>query len=198
MCCKDFHDAAEDRYVLQRVCLDKFPLVQWLPNDKTTLFLNRCRESGNIESLYREGLRKYFDYPNGNIEGGLEILKIAAQKGHNETKYVYGMISLCSEDNKLRKQGLEYMRYLRRSKCVVSSRNRVKQLLDFMWKNNGTLGRNQNHLCNSKNTCKGWRVKMGRWVLLDDDDDDDDDISLCEYCRWDHELEIFHRFFNVR
>ncbi|XP_057426595.1 uncharacterized protein LOC130720027 [Lotus japonicus] len=195
LCCKDFLDATEDSYVLRKVSLDTFPLIQWRPNGKTTSFLNRCRECGNMESLYREGLRKYFDYPNGKIDG-LEILKVAAENGHNEAKYVYGMISLCSKDDESRKQGLDYMRFLRKSKCVVGSRNKVKQLSNFMWKNNGMLKRIESPLCNSKSTCKGWRVKRDRWVLLEDDDGDED-ISLCEHCRWDHELELFYRFFNV-
>ncbi|XP_057425258.1 putative F-box protein At1g67623 [Lotus japonicus] len=145
-----------------------------------------------MESLYREGLREYFGNPNGKING-LEILKVAAQNGHKEAKYVCGMILLCSEDDELRKQGLEYMRFLRMSKCVVGSRKKVKQLVNFVWKNNRLLGRNQSPLCNSKSTCKGWRVKRGSWALLDDDDD----INLCEYCRWDSELELFYQLFNV-
>ncbi|XP_057432592.1 uncharacterized protein LOC130725372 [Lotus japonicus] len=196
MCCKDFLDATEDSYVWRRVSLDTFPLIQWLPNDKVSSFLNRYKEYGNIESLFREGLLKYFGYPNRNIDG-LEILKIASQKGHKEAKYVFGMISLCSEDDDLRKQGLEHIRFLRKSKYVVGSRNKVKKLLDSMWKNNGMLRGNQSPLCNSKSTCKGWRLKTGRWALIDDDDDDVDDIGLCEYCRWDHELEVFYRLFNI-
>ncbi|XP_057432113.1 putative F-box protein At1g67623 [Lotus japonicus] len=198
-CCKGFLDASEDSYVWQRVSLDTFLLIQWLPNDEVSSFLKRCRKCGNIESLYREGLREYFDYPNGKIDG-LEMLKVAAQKGHKEAKYVCGMILLCSKHKELRKQGLEYMRQLRNSKCVVSSRKKVKQLVGSVWKNNGMLKRNQSPLFNSKSTCKGWKVKTGIWILLDDDDDDNnngDDISLCEYCRWDHELEFFYQVFNV-
>ncbi|XP_057418892.1 uncharacterized protein LOC130713109 [Lotus japonicus] len=194
LCCKDFLDTAEDNYVWERVSLDTFPLIQWLPNDKATSFLNRCMECGNIDSLYREGLRKYFDYPNGKIDDGLGILKVAAEKGHNEAKYVCGMISLCSEDNEVKKQGLKYMHFLRKLKCVVNCRKKVKQLLKSVWKNNVVLVRNSHPLCNVNSTCKGWRVKKDRWVLLDDDDDD---MSLCEYCRWDHELEFFYRLFNI-
>ncbi|XP_057445004.1 putative F-box protein At1g67623 [Lotus japonicus] len=159
-CCRDFLDATEDRYVWQRVSLDNFPLIQWRPNNKATSFLTRCKECGNMESLYREGLRKYFDYPDGNMDG-LEILKTAAQKGHKEAKYVCGMILLCSEDDEMRKQGFEYMCILRKSKCVVELRNKVKKLMDFLWKSNGMKGHNHSPLCNSKNTCKGWKVKKG-------------------------------------
>ncbi|GAU34133.1 hypothetical protein TSUD_66120 [Trifolium subterraneum] len=89
MCCKEFLQVTEQNYVLQKVSLDNFPLIQWFPNEKASSFLKRCEESENIEILFREGLREYFSYPNGNI-GGLERLQIAAQRGHKEATYVYG------------------------------------------------------------------------------------------------------------
>ena len=191
-CCKDFLDAAEDRNIWRRISLDTFPLIHWVPNEKVSWFLNRCMECGNIESLFREGLRKFFN-PDDKIDG-VEILKEASEKGHKEAKYVYGMILLGSKDDDLRKQGLEHVRLLRKSKCVVSCRNKVKGLLDSMWKNNVLLELNRIPLCHFKSTCKGCKIKTGRWVLVDDEDDD---LSLCEYCRWDQELEFFHHLFNV-
>ncbi|KAK7330232.1 hypothetical protein VNO77_24420 [Canavalia gladiata] len=195
MCCKDFLNASEENYVWRQVCLDKFPLIQFSPNDKVSSFLKRCRESENLESLYREGLREYFNYPNGNI-GGLESLKIASEKGHKEAKYVYGMILLCSQDDESRKHGLEHVRFLRNSKCIVECRKKVEQLVKYLWRSNGMFGRNHFPLCRFRNTCKGWCLKKGRWLLLDDDDDDDDDVDSCEFCRWDHELEFFYSLFN--
>ncbi|CAJ2634949.1 F-box protein [Trifolium pratense] len=194
--CKDFLQATNHNYnyVLQKVSLDNFPLIQWFPNEKALTFLRRCEESENIEILFREGLREYFNYPNGNI-GGLERLQIAAQRGHKEAMYVYGMLLLSSENHESRKQGIEHMRSLRMSKCIMSSRKKVQHLTKFLWKNNGMLVRNQIPLCKFKETCKGWRVKKGRWLLLDDEDDD---IQLCEDCRWDHELEFFYQLFNIR
>jgi hypothetical protein len=194
MCCKDFLQVTKQNYVLQKVSLDNFPLIQWFPNEKALSFLKRCKESENIEILFREGLCEYFNYPNGNI-GGLERLKIAAQRGHKEAMYVYGMLLLCSENHESRKQGIEHMHSLRMSKSIMSSRKKVQYLTNFLWKNNGMmLMRNLTPICKSKSTCKGWRVKKGRWLLLDDDDDD---ISLCEDCRWDHELEFFYQLFNI-
>ncbi|KAF1889470.1 hypothetical protein Lal_00024797 [Lupinus albus] len=195
-CCKEFLDATEDSYVNQHVSLDKFPLIQWFPNEKESLFLNQCMESKNMEALYREGLREYFNYPNGNI-GGLDIMKVAAQNGNIEAKYVYGMITLCSENIELRKQGLEHLRFVRVSKCVIRCRKRVENLTRTLWKNNMMLLRNKKTLCNNKNTCKGWRAKKDQWTLVDDEDDDYDNINMCECCRWDHELEFFYRLFNV-
>ncbi|TKY54970.1 putative F-box protein [Spatholobus suberectus] len=160
----DLRNMKEDKYVWQRVSLDEFRLNLWFPNDQTLSFLKRCKESGNIESLYREGLRKFFNYPNGDISG-LGDLKMAAQKGHMEAKYVYGMVMLCSQDDDLRKQGLEYLRFLRKSKCIIQCRNKVKHLVDRLWKGNGMLVRNQTPLCRCKNTCKGWRLKKGVWIF---------------------------------
>jgi hypothetical protein len=194
MCCKDFLQVTEQNCVLQKVSLDNFPLIQWFPNEEALSFLKRCKESENIEILFREGLREYFNHPNRNIGDGLEKLKIAAQKGHKEAMYVYGMLLLCSENDESRKQGIEHIRYLRMSKCIMNSRKKVQYLTNFLWKNNGMLVRNQSPMCKSKITCKGWRVKKGRWLLLDDEDDD---INLCEDCRWDHELEFFYQLFNV-
>ncbi|XP_057418897.1 putative F-box protein At1g67623 [Lotus japonicus] len=191
-CSKDFLNATEDNYVWQQVSLETFPFIEWYPMEKKSSFLERCRKSGNIESLYREGLREYFNHdPSGNINHGLEFLKVATQKGHKEAKYVYGMILLCSKDDDLRKQGLEHMRFLRKSKCVISCRKKVQRFLRSMWTNNSMVEHNLSTLCNCKSTCNGWRVKRGRWFLLDDDDDDYD-TSLCEYCRWDHEIKYFY------
>ncbi|XP_058777039.1 F-box protein At2g35280-like [Vicia villosa] len=186
VCCKDFLEVAQESYVLQKISLENFPFIEWTrtPNENALLFFKQCVESENSESLYRDGLLKYFNYPDGNIVGLLS-LKIAAQTGHKEAMYVYGMILLCSEDQESRKQGVEYMRSLRKSKCIMSLRMKVQSLTNSLWKNNGMLVRNQTPICNSKRTCYGWRVKEGRWSLLDDEDDD---IKLCENCRWDYEL----------
>ncbi|CAK8535590.1 unnamed protein product [Lathyrus sativus] len=193
VCCKDFFEVAQERYVLQKISLDNFPFIQWIPNKNALLFFKRCVESKNSESLYRDGLLKYFNYPNGNM-AGLKSLKIAAQMGHKEAMYVYGIILLCSEDHESKNQGVEYMRALRKSKCIMSSRMKVQSLTNSLWKNNGILVRNQTPICNSKSTCYGWRLKKGRWLLLDDEDDD---FNLCENCRWDYELEFFYNLLNV-
>ncbi|KAL5068562.1 hypothetical protein RYX36_019449 [Vicia faba] len=195
LCCRDFFEIAEEeeKYVLQKVSINQFPLIQWFPNKKELSFLTRCMESGNIESLFREGFLKYFSYPNGNI-GGFERLKTAAQKGHKEAIYIYGMILLCSKNYESRKEGLKHMRSLRRSKCIMITRKKVEYLTGSLWKNNDLLARNETPLCDSKDTCKGWRVKKNKWLLLNDEDDD---IESCEACRWDHELEFFYKLFNI-
>lgn len=195
ICCKDFLEATNDKYVCQKVSLDQFPFIQWFPNKKASTFLKICRESDNTESLFREGLQEYFSYPNKENIGALENLKMAMEKGHKEARYVYGMILLCANDDESRKQGLKHLRFLRKSKCVMSCRKKIRHLKSFLWKNNNGMlmcNINQTPLCNG--TCDdGWRVKKDRWLLLDDEDDD---ISSCEYCRWDHEIESFSKLFD--
>ncbi|KAK7292131.1 hypothetical protein RIF29_07848 [Crotalaria pallida] len=189
-CCKDFLDAAEDDFAYKHVSLlHKFPLFPWRPlNDKKLSFLKRCKESQNMDTLFREGLLEYL---RGEKISGLRILKIVALKGHKEAKYVYGMIMLSSEDEELRKEGLEHMRFLRESKCVIRCRGKVEKLVQYAWKKNILL-HNKKTLCHNKSICKGWRPREGRWLLLDDEDDNNDNINMCEYCRWDQELELFN------
>ncbi|XP_057720626.1 putative F-box protein At1g67623 [Arachis stenosperma] len=190
--CKDLLEAVEDNYVYRRVSLDKFSFIPRFSNDKELLFLKRCKENQNTESLYREGLRECLW--NGNAEG-LRLLDMAAKEGHKEAKYVYGIILLYSsrQDEKLIELGLRHLRFLRESKCIVRTRKKVEEFVRIiMWKNNGMIISWVNRklpLCPFKNTCRGWRVKKERWTLHDDDDDDIF-IDSCEYCRWDYELKF--------
>ena len=92
MGCKDFLSASADRYVNQHASLDKFPLIPlaWFTDEKETTFLSRCRESGNLEILYCEGMMQYFSTLMMNL--GFENLKKAALEGHHEAKYVYSIL----------------------------------------------------------------------------------------------------------
>ncbi|MED6110367.1 hypothetical protein PIB30_042156 [Stylosanthes scabra] len=197
--CKDLLDAGEDNYVYRRISLDRFPFIQWRRSpttDKLLLFLKRCKENQNAESLYREGLRECLG--NGNMKEGLKSLDMAAKEGHKEAKYVYGMMLLCSslcEDEKSVELGLGHLRFLKESKCLVRTRDKVKELVRQMWTNHGMFSRENRklRLCPFKNTCKGWKLKEGVWTLCDDEDDDDIVInSSCEYCRWENELKFFY------
>ncbi|KAL5064954.1 hypothetical protein RYX36_026691 [Vicia faba] len=95
ICCIDFLSITEENYVLQNISLDSFSVIQRFSNEKALTFLSRCMESGNIEILFRDGFREDFGSSNENNIGGLERLKIAAQKGHKDALYVYVMILLC-------------------------------------------------------------------------------------------------------
>jgi len=191
VCCRDFFHASKDNYMWQQVSLEKFPLFSWLHEPVFDHFLQSCKESGNIEALYRDGLRQLSGY-KGNIEKGIKDLKMAAEKGHLEAKYVYGLILLCSYDDDMRKQGVEYMQFLRNTKCVVNCRNKIMTLFMSIWrKHREILKRNPTPLC-CKKPCKGWSLKKGTWEPKDNEDDDDSIQNSCENCRWDVELDFFY------
>jgi len=65
------------------------------------------------------------------------------------------LILLCSKDDDLRKEGVEYMRFLRNAKCVVSCRNKVVASLGNIWRRPyETLVRNPIPLCYNRR-CNG-------------------------------------------
>ena len=72
LCCKEFLRAAEDNYVYRHASMENFALVPlpWFKgNNKEFPFLKRCRESGNSEILYREGMLQYFTSSEGAMCG---------------------------------------------------------------------------------------------------------------------------------
>ncbi|WJX24298.1 hypothetical protein P8452_13421 [Trifolium repens] len=191
-----FHSGiANDRYVLNKVSLDRSPNIQfpWEPNENALAFLKRCEESGNPEALWSEGLREFFNYPMGNWMGR-EKLRIAAEGGYNLAKYAYGLIMLCSENDESRIEGIKHLRYLRMNHCILHCRRRMTEIQHYFWRNNGMLVRNQTLVCKSTPGCGGWRLKRGRWGFMDDEDDD---TTTCENCRWDHELQFFYGIFRI-
>ena len=194
VCCRDFFHASKDNYMWQQVSLEKFPLIPWLHKEDASMFdsfMQSCKGGGNIEALYRVGLRELKSFV-GNVENGIKYLKMAAEKGHLEAKYAYALILLCSYDDDFRKQGVEYLEFLRNAKCVVNCRNKVITLLGRLWRRpHGTLKRNPTPLCCNK-PCKGWNLKKGTWQLVDNEDDDDTIENSCENCRWDVELDFVY------
>jgi len=195
VCCRDFLDASKDNYMWQQVFLEKFPLHSWLSKEKRLVFdsfIKSCKEGGNIEALYREGLQEIIRYM-GNVKKGIKDLKMAAEMGHLEGRYVYGLILLCSYEDDLRRKGVEYMQFLRNAKCVVSCRNKVIALLGNIWRRPyGTLVRNPTPLCRDK-LCNGWSMKKNHsWKMVNNEDDDVTIKNSCEYCRWDVELDFLY------
>jgi len=81
--CKYFLEVAKDDYIFQRISLEKFPVVPLRISNEASSFFKRCEESGNPESLFRQGMIDYFSL--AMIESGLEYLKRVAkviQKQH--------------------------------------------------------------------------------------------------------------------
>ncbi|CAH1441891.1 unnamed protein product [Lactuca virosa] len=127
-CCKDFLEATEEHYVIQRISIDKFPTIPWYPqSDNVCSFLMNCFDKGNPESLFRRGIIDYFE--KAEVESGLEYLKMASKKEHTEATYVYGMI-LLSQGDRWSNQGLKLLNSMRnsQSRCwnVDDCRNKPK------------------------------------------------------------------------
>jgi hypothetical protein len=80
----DFCELMEDDYIFQHVSLKEFSLV-WCSKDEVLSFLKYCKENGNLNALFREGIYEYFSSKNPKL--GLEFLKKASKKKHIESSY---------------------------------------------------------------------------------------------------------------
>ncbi|KAA8529733.1 hypothetical protein F0562_034167 [Nyssa sinensis] len=178
LCCRDFLGLAEDDYILQHVSIDKFPVIPWFTSGEAISFINRCKESGNPEALFRQGMVEYFSFKN--VESGLESLKKAAEKGHAEASYVYEIILLCSEGGS-NQESFELLNAVKSSKSA-SLRRSIKAMFQSMWvKNNNIMP--QHHSCCNANGCI---IELGgRW------DRDEDKVVCCDACRRDQEVVSF-------
>jgi len=202
--CKDFCKALKDPHVYQHAALDKFALIPlpWFTDEKETMFLSRCREMGNLEIIYREGMVQYFSTLMINL--GFENLKNAALGGHYEAKYVYSMLLMANiEDGEGRKLGFDLFGELKNSTCIslVSCRKRVRSFIQSMWVRNSVVVPNQELSLCCSSTCQssGGEEKVVKkhstWKPVDEFDND---VSFsCKYCDGNYELGLFCKLFQV-
>ncbi|GAB2294026.1 hypothetical protein Dimus_028242 [Dionaea muscipula] len=191
LCCKEFLKATEEDYVLQHTSIprDRFPVVPWTKEDKLVTFLKRCRECGNAEALYREGMVDYFS--RMRIEAGLENLKRAANKGHIEASYVYGIILVCTERKSA--QGRKLLDDVLSNSAfnIECLRERIKTVVRQMWVTNSMAGSESEegeeaHVNSCTCSCQQSEANRG-WPL-----DDEDDVSRhSQSCNWDCEIRSF-------
>jgi hypothetical protein len=202
--CKEFLSASEDGYVYQRASMDNFALVPlpWFKGEKETSFLKRCKESGNLEILYREGMVQYFGN-NVMANVGLENLKKAALEGHHEAKYVYSMLLMANcEDEEGRKSGFDFFAEFKNSMGigVARCRDRVKSFIKSMWVKNRVVVPNQQLSLCASNTCQCQsngieKTKKSTWLA--NEIDNDDICASCKYCDGNRELRLFCNMFRV-
>ncbi|KAK7387900.1 hypothetical protein VNO78_22698 [Psophocarpus tetragonolobus] len=195
-CCKEFLHAAEEDYVYRQASMENFALVPltWFTKEKESVFLGRCKKSGNSEITYREGMVEYFTH--SNVKLGLKNLRKAALEGHHhEAKYAYCMILMNGED---RKEGLELFCSLKASTCVRRCRGRVKSFVRNMWVNNKPVLSNCRLSLCASSTCDGKRLKKisRTWSSSEDENAESIEIS-CECCSVDYELALFGSMFGV-
>ncbi|KEH35004.1 hypothetical protein MtrunA17_Chr3g0116531 [Medicago truncatula] len=202
--CKDFCKALEDPHVYQHAALDKFALIPlaWFTSEKETMFLSRCREMGNLEIIYREGMVQYFSTLMVNL--GFDNLKNAALGGHHEAKYVYSMLLMANAENgEERKLGFDLFGELKNSSCIslVSCRKRVQSFIKSMWLRNSVVVQNQELSLCCSSTCQsggGTEKVVKKHSLWRQIDEFDNDVSFsCKYCDGNHELGLFCKLFQV-
>ncbi|KAM7487180.1 hypothetical protein LguiB_024664 [Lonicera macranthoides] len=194
LCCRDFLGAAEEDYILEHISIDKFPVIPWFTRDEEICFLNRCKEKGNPEALYRQGMIEYFN--SRNMDLGLEYLKRATDKGHVEASYAYGVI-LVSRGGESAQNGLKVLNSLKsgsgtksRSSRIKECRRRTKEVIRTMWINNYVVRQLNTGMCchqKSEGTCT--RINGRSWTNYDDEEDHE--VMACDACRWDQEVVSF-------
>ncbi|XP_052290359.1 putative F-box protein At1g67623 [Citrus sinensis] len=174
--CKLFNEITFDKYVLRQASIEKIPAMPW---HKNYSFLEKCRDSGNPEALYKQGVVEFFSY--SNLEAGVAYLDIATKSGHLGASYILGVIFLCKDDedddNESNQKGMQHLDKVYRAKRLSQCRNKLQSITQTLWKNY--------YLKPKLNKCpsrKNHGLKVG-WPC------EVDDIELvCETCRCHREV----------
>ncbi|KAI9084393.1 hypothetical protein K1719_033583 [Acacia pycnantha] len=202
---KEIMNITEDDYVYKHASLDKVPLVlkpETIPQRQAS-FLSRCRSSGNLESLYREGMEQYL-CDEFLCNEGLDTLRMAAQKGHKRSMYAFAMTVLVCQNttaeyqSSFKEEALGYLRFLRNQKCLIKCR---KDYVEFVSKFRQfmrpcVVRYPRKLLCDNDLCDDSWTLKITSWGI-NSEDDDEKIQDMCENCRWDYELGDYFYFFLV-
>ncbi|KAJ6974179.1 hypothetical protein NC653_030302 [Populus alba x Populus x berolinensis] len=113
--CKEFLEAASENYIFEHITIEKLPVIPWTTSHGASSFLARCKENGNPEALFRQGMVEFFS--SNRPESGFQHLKIAARKGHVEAIYTCGVI----------------LNYKSRHCSIKECRDKIKEILQSMW-----------------------------------------------------------------
>ncbi|KAL8148153.1 putative F-box protein At1g67623 [Apium graveolens] len=155
--CETLHKFADDKYIIQRASLDKFPVVPWTLNDhKQAIFSDRCADSENPEALCRRGIVRYFEKMEMN--SGIECLLKAAKSGHLEAMYVLGLIMILHGEE-TKEQGMKIiidMKNLQtKRKNIQKIRESFSTTLGSIWvKNTMVVGQAMPTCCTRQDHAK--------------------------------------------
>lgn len=191
LCCRDFLSAAENEYIFQNISIDKFPVVHWFPpSDEVLSFLNSCKDRGNPEALFRQGMIECFSSGRGEL--GLEYLKKATEKGHIEATYVYGII-LLSKGGQSSQEGLKLLNSVMNnprleSRKIRDCRARINDIIRTMWIDHSIVRRQVNPACtcHEREKTSFARKVGGSWNYTEEDE-----VISCDTCRWNREVVSF-------
>ncbi|PWA85461.1 tetratricopeptide-like helical domain-containing protein [Artemisia annua] len=192
--CQDFLDAVEDDYIFQNISMEKFQIIPWFQqSDSEISFLTNCLNKGNPEALFRQGVRclvlqiEYFQLVK--VGSGLRYLKMAAEKGHPEATYVYGMIMLArgGEPGQQALSLLNSMYSRLGDSKICECREKFKSVLGILWVRNKISVEEVNFKCQKRN-----HVNNVRRMNFDEDEE----ILKCDSCMWSRKLNAFCKFFK--
>ncbi|XP_010418540.1 PREDICTED: putative F-box protein At1g67623 [Camelina sativa] len=199
---KPFRHICDDGYVLRRLSLQETPLFPWHRDHETfSNFFKRCRKNGNPEALYRKGFIYYF--LQNREHKGLKHLAKAAEKGHKEAKYVYGLILICL-GGQTKQKGFKILSSV--TKPLLSTtidellelRYKIEKIREFVWDHaNPVMERLKTAYLREKCKCDGktmmFLARNCGWRPYNEDNNDMKTSSACEFCLWHHEVELFCR-----
>lgn len=182
---KNFLKASENGYIFRHASLKNFSNLLWGNNDKFWSFMENCNKNGNSEALYKKGMLEFFTHCKE--ASGLDNLKVAAQKGHVEASYVYGVILYLTSS---KQEGLEFLK-----RCeaklggqMVECRRRVKEFVGEIWINNKIFLPENDSSDQKSCSCviKKNKVRNNGWDCIDEDDSYGE--GTCEACKWNGEV----------
>ncbi|KAJ6949147.1 hypothetical protein NC651_003225, partial [Populus alba x Populus x berolinensis] len=159
--CKEFLEAASEKYIFEHITIQKFPVIPWRISHGASCFSDRRKEKGNPEALFRQGMFEFFS--SKKPESGFQHLEKAAKKGHVEAINTCSIILVC-HGGQFKQEGIELlsslMSYNSRHWANKECRNKIKGILQSMWrdKSEGDIGpKSHGRTCNcSKFTKRGW------------------------------------------
>jgi hypothetical protein len=159
--CKEFLEAASEKYIFEHITIEKFPVIPWRISHSASCFLDSCKENGNPEALFRQGMFEFFS--SKKPESGFQHLEKAAKKGHVEAIHTCGIILVC-HGGQFKQEGIELLSSskscISRHWTIKECRNKIKGILQSMWidKSEGDIGpKNHGRTCKcSKFTKRGW------------------------------------------
>ncbi|CAK7356025.1 unnamed protein product [Dovyalis caffra] len=179
--CKEFLEVASENYIFEQITLEKFPVIPWRISHDASSFLDRCKENGNPEALFRQGMVEYFS--SKKPVSGFQYLKNAAEKGHAEATYVCGIILVCY-GGQFKQEGLELLSSLKSSKSIRQCRNKLKGIVRSMWIDKSEAGIGPAEPKSHGRTCNCSKFTKRGWI-------DEEDFPTCDSCIWDHEATLF-------
>ncbi|RYQ89661.1 hypothetical protein Ahy_B09g096193 isoform B [Arachis hypogaea] len=165
-------------------------------------FLAQCRQSGNLEVLFRSVVSDLF--PGGCRFAGMKTMHVVAAHGHSATQYTVSMMRMLRDDAEAKSKGLETFRGLEAASALTICKLVFCGIIQGMWTHlrHVPLLNTENLVCSS-HACpsrgnmgaiyhhqrygRGWHVNDG-----------DGGVSYlpCVHCWVDYELILFVHLFD--